>query len=121
MKLLLSGIMRGGIPFIILGSIAFVLNAQNKFQEAKGTFFTALILLFVGVTTVIYEIDQWSFVKQSLIHFLIMVITVYPVLLLSGWFPLNNLKDALLIFFYFAIVGLVIWSVLAVVFKIIQS
>ncbi|WEA52921.1 hypothetical protein PWO95_09930 [Weissella paramesenteroides] len=43
MKLLLSGIMRGGIPFIILGSIAFVLNTQNKFQEAKGTFFTALI------------------------------------------------------------------------------
>ncbi|XZO08809.1 hypothetical protein ABU186_05105 [Weissella paramesenteroides] len=30
MKLLLSGIMRGGIPFIILGSIAFVLNTQNS-------------------------------------------------------------------------------------------
>ncbi|WP_439818722.1 DUF3021 family protein [Weissella paramesenteroides] len=121
MKLLLSGIMRGGIPFIILGSIAFMLSTQNKFQEAKGTFCMALILLFVGVTTVIYEIDQWSFAKQSLIHFLLMFITVYPVLLLSGWFPLNNLKDALLIFLYFAFVGLLIWSVLAVVFKIIQS
>ncbi|XZO08742.1 DUF3021 family protein [Weissella paramesenteroides] len=36
------------------------------------------------MTTVIYEIDQWSFAKQSLIHFLLMFITVYPVLLFSG-------------------------------------
>lgn len=121
MKLIRSGLMRGGIPFIILSSIAVLLYAQNKIPDAKGTFCTALILLFVGAATVIYDVDQWGFVKQSGIHFLLMLITVYPILLLSGWFPLNSLQDALLIFFYFIVVGLVIWSVFTLIFKIIRS
>lgn len=73
---------------------------------------------FVGAATVIYNIDDWNFTKQSSVHFLIMLATVYPILLLSGWFAVSSVLDALIVFLYFVSVGLVIWIVMATLAKI---
>lgn len=113
-----KALLRGGIPFVIMGSIALMLHFQGKPSDAKGTFMASLIAFFVGAATVIYTIDHWSFTKQSGVHFLIMLLTVYPILLVSGWFTVASVLDALKIFLFFAFVGLVIWAVMLALAKV---
>ncbi|MGN8647977.1 DUF3021 family protein [Gracilibacillus sp. HCP3S3_G5_1] len=118
--MVINALLRGGIPFIIMSGIALLLNYQEKYSDAKSTFFASLIAFFVGATTVIYNIDHWSLTKQSVVHFLIMLITVYPILLLSGWFTIVSVFDALKVFLVFILVGVILWLVmfiLAIVFS----
>lgn len=116
--IVMQALLRGGIPFFIMGGIAFSLYYQGKYSDAKGTFMAALIAFFVGAATVIYNIEHWSFTKRSAIHFLIMLITVYPILLLSGWFTIISALDAFKVFLFFLLVGLCIWLVMLTLAKI---
>lgn len=120
MKLIFIGLIRGGIPFILLGTVAVLLGFQNKTMEARGTFFTALIVFIVGASSIIYDIPQWGLVKRSTFHFMLMLITIYPILLFSGWFPLHTFKDGLIVLGIFLLVGLFLWTLfftLATIFK----
>ncbi|WP_303965390.1 DUF3021 family protein [Sporosarcina ureae] len=113
-----KALLRGGIPFVIMSGIALSLYYQGKYLDAKGTFIASFIAFFVGAATVIYNIDHWSFARKSGVHFLIMLVTVYPILLVSGWFEVTSVWDALKIFLFFILVGLVIWSVMSALAKI---
>ncbi|WP_245183610.1 DUF3021 family protein [Lentibacillus salicampi] len=115
--LFIQALLRGAIPLIIMGGIALSLYFQANYSDAKGTFTAGLITFFVGATTVIYNIDHWGFTKQSGIHFLIMLITVYPILLFSGWFTIASVFDAFKIFLLFLAVGAVLWLVLSTLAK----
>ena len=119
--LVINALLRGGIPFIIMGGIALLLNYQEKYSDAKSTFFASLIVFFVGAATVIYNIDHWSLTKQSVVHFLIMLITVYPILLLSGWFTIASVFDALKVFLVFVLVGVILWIVMFILAKVIHG
>lgn len=101
----------GIIPLAIMSAISFVLNKQgmDPFQT-KSTFIVGLIVTAVAASSVIYEADQWSLRKKSLIHFGIMLLTVYPLLLLSGWYPVHGVWDALKIFGLFILMGSVLWT-----------
>jgi len=116
--LMKQALLRGGIPLIIMVGISFILYLQGKDADAKGTFFASLIAFFVGAATIIYNIDHWSLTKQSGVHFLIMLVTVYPILLVSGWFNIASLLDALKVFLVFISVGVVIWLVMATLARI---
>lgn len=116
--MLINALLRGGIPFTIMSGIALLLNDQEKYSDAKSTFFAGSIALFVGAASVIYNIDHWTLTKQSLVHFLIMLITVYPILLLSGWFTIVSVWHALQVFLIFILVGLVLWSVMFILAKV---
>jgi len=116
--LITKALLRGGIPLIIMGGIALLLYFQGKYTDAKGTFIASLIAFFVGAATVMYNIDHWSFAKQSIVHFLIMLVTIYPILLLSGWFTISSILDAFKIFLLFISVGIVIWLVMSTLAKI---
>lgn len=118
MKLFFFGLIRGGIPFLIMSGIALLLNFQSKSWKAKGTFCSALIILIVGASSIIYDIAQWNLLKQSIIHFLLMLVTIYPVLLFSCWFLVHNFKDGLVVFCYFLFVGLILWSLFFTLAKI---
>ena len=111
LQLFLNGLMRGTIPLVVMTTIAYFLSQQDKINDAKGTFYSGLIIFVVACTSVVYDIDQWSLTTKTLVHFLIMLLTVYPILLISGWFPLKSFKDALVILGCFLIVGVVLWSV----------
>ena len=118
MTLIMKSIFRGGIPFIIMQSIALLLYYQGQYKDAKSTFFSGLIAFIVGAATVIYNIDQWSLTKQSIVHFLIMLATIYPILLFSGWFSVSTFVDALKVFGVFVLTGLVLWSIMFTLAKI---
>ncbi|MGF2942739.1 DUF3021 family protein [Enterococcus xiangfangensis] len=65
-------------------------------------------MTIVSATSVLYNIETWSLVKQSLIHFLIMLVTVFPCLVFSNWFPNNTTQDLLKILEIFLVSGIIL-------------
>lgn len=92
-----------------------------KFQrldnyQVKLTFLARLIVTSVVAASVIYKVESWSLIKQFIIHFLIVLITVYPCLVFSNWFPNKTILDLVKIFGLFLIVGIILWNVAYILF-----
>jgi hypothetical protein len=117
-KLIRKSLIRGGIPFVILEIFAVALYFQEKYADSNDLFWGGFLILTLGAATVIYNIDNWSLPKQSIAHFSIMFLTVYPILLLSGWYPVTSFVDAFSVFITFLISGVVIFSVMLTLAKI---
>ncbi|WNY35404.1 DUF3021 family protein [Curtobacterium flaccumfaciens] len=64
--------------------------------------------------------DRWSLMRQSLTHLTMMLVTVLPALLLSGWFPVDTVGGVLLVVAVFALVGLVLWSSLFLTMRFVE-
>ena len=117
MNYILSAIIRGGIPFIIMSILSGIMKFQRLDDyQVKSTFITGLIVTAVVAASVIYEVESWSLIKQSIIHFLSMLITVYPCLVFSNWFPNKAALDLVKIFGLFLIVGIILWPIAYILF-----
>lgn len=120
--LLKKGIIRGLIVFLIMSGISLIMSVQGMDEtQIRGTFIAGLIFTSVAIFSVIYDIKGWSFLKQSAVHFLLMAVTVFPCLLISGWFQLNKTTDYLKVFGVFLIVGFVSWALLYFIFGKLMS
>jgi len=80
--------------------------------QSRGTLIAGLIAAVTIAAIPIYNIDSWSLVKRSLVHFLVMLVTVFPLLLLSGWF---SVPIAICVFLLFGVVG---WTIGYVVHRV---
>lgn len=110
--MLKQAILRGVIPFIIMSVISLIMYYQKiDFSQVKSTFIVGIIVAVVAAASVIYDIEKWSLFHRSIVHFLVMVITVFPCLLISGWFELKSITDYLKIFGIFLLCGIVFWSI----------
>src|SRR5699024_12667963 len=107
--MLLNILLRGGIPLLIMSGIALILYLQNDMENAKSTFIVGWIIFFVGAASIIYNFNGWSITKQSAVHFLVMVITIFPLLLISGWFDVSSALAILKVFFIFLSFGIILW------------
>ena len=115
--LIKKAIIRGIIPFIIMTAISLMMKYQGvDVFQVKSTFLLGIIVTSVAAASVIYEIENWSLLKQSLVHFVIMLVTVFPCLLVSGWFKLNNILDYIKVFGIFLFAGVVLWSIAYFIF-----
>ena len=112
MKYIIDAIIRGIIPFVIMSGISLIMVYQklNSFQ-IKSTFLVGIIITLVSAASVIYEIDNLTLTQQSIIHFFVMLITVFPCLIISGWFLLSNIFDFLKLLAIFLVVGVVLWII----------
>lgn len=109
MKYLMQALIRGIGPLIVMSAISLLIKNQGKApQEVKGVFVAGLIMTVVAAASVLYEIEGWSFTKQLIVHHLAMLVTVYPLLLVSGWFRVKTWVDALIVLGIFYLVGLAI-------------
>lgn len=109
MKYLMQALIRGIGPLIVMSAISLLIKNQGKApQEVKGVFVAGLIMTVVAAASVLYEIEGWSFTKQLIVHHLAMLVTVYPLLLVSGWFRVKTWLDALIVLGIFYLVGLAI-------------
>ena len=109
MKYLMQAFIRGIGPLIVMTAISLLMKNQGKApQEVKGVFVAGLIMTVVAAASVLYEIEGWSFTKQLIVHHLAMLVTVYPLLLVSGWFRVKTWLDALIVLGIFYLVGLAI-------------
>lgn len=110
--MLTQAIIRGAIPLIIMSVISIIMKYQqfDPFQ-VRSTFLVGIIVSVVSSVSVIYDIEKWSLFKQSIVHFIIMMLTVFPCLLVSGWFELKSFIDYLKVFIIFLLFGVLLWSV----------
>lgn len=117
-NLILQALKRGLIPLgiIIILSIIMVLQSVDK-NNIKGTLITGIIVSIIAAASVIYEIKTWSLKKQSIIHFLVMLFTVYPLLLVSGWYKLSSPLDYVGAFGSFLCFGIVFWLLGYIIFR----
>lgn len=117
MVLIKKALLRGIIPFIIMTGISFIMYYQgNEYFQVKSTFIVGIIITFVALASVIYDIENWSLLKQSIVHFFTMLITVLPCLYFSGWFILKSLVDYFIVFGIFIFVGVLLWTTAYIVF-----
>ena len=109
MNYLIQAFIRGIGPLIVMSAISLLMKNQGKApQEVKGVFVAGLIMTVVAAASVLYEIEGWSFKKQLIVHHLAMLVTVYPLLLVSGWFRVKTWVDALIVLGIFYLVGMAI-------------
>lgn len=111
MAIFLKGLKRGLLLFSFMSILAIIFYWFDMTNNAKASLFYGVILLFLGMASIIYEIKKWSFKKQIMIHYLMMLITIFPTLLVSGYFPLNSLQDLVMIFIRFNKTGLTLFVV----------
>lgn len=112
MKKISKAFIRGIIPLTLMTTISLIMKAQGfDPYETKSCFIVGIISAAVSAATVIYEIEQWSLIKQTIVHFLTMLVTVFPCLLISGWFSLYTTFDYLKVFGFFVLVGLFLWTI----------
>lgn len=83
-------------------AISFAINDP---EQARGTLCSGLIAGVTIAAIPIYDIDSWSLTRRSIVHFLVMAVTVLPILLLSGWF---TVPVAIGVFLLFGVVG---WTI----------
>ena len=76
---------------------------------------------FLGLTSVIYEVRQWSFQKQILIHWATMHVTILPLVIFSGFLPVSSPQDALMVYLKFNVSGLVLFTLSRVLLKVRQQ
>ena len=118
MKLFLKGLIRGVIPFIFFLIISLWSKLQGSEVNSQIFFYYGLIAFFLGFASVIYQIRQWSFLKQILVHYMVMLITVFPTLLLSNFYPLNSFGDVLKVYLLFNKVGIILFLMTYFISKI---
>ena len=83
--------MKKSQPFLISGlATGLIMATLSLFIEddyqARGTLVSGLIAAITIIAIPIYDVNRWSLAKRSIIHFLLMLVTVLPLLIYSEWF-----------------------------------
>jgi chromate transport protein ChrA len=102
--------MKQARPFLISAAITALVMVVLSFfidddMQAKGALVTGLIVAITIAAIPIYDIDRWSLAKRSVVHFLAMLVTVFPLLLISEWF---SVPVSILVFLLFGVAG---WTI----------
>ncbi|UXH46337.1 DUF3021 domain-containing protein [Rossellomorea vietnamensis] len=118
MNLLKKGLIRGLIPFILFTVTSLIWTQfEGASAISKSLLFYGLIAFFLGVASVIYEVERWRFIQQILVHYLVMLVTVFPTLLLSGAYPVDSIRDVARVYFLFNEMGLILFLSTYFMFK----
>ncbi|NYF97286.1 DUF3021 family protein [Janibacter cremeus] len=113
------GLILAGAASVIFGVMGIALLVEGDSANARSTFAVGVIVAATSGASVIYGVDRWELPRQSAIHFTIMLCTVLPALILSGWFPLNSPLAYLVVIGIFLITGLAIWLVMFFIFGVV--
>jgi len=116
-RLALRAVLLGGIPLVLMSAIGAFLLHDGHAADGRSTLAVGVIIAAVSASSVIYQVDRWSLTRQSITHLVVMLVTVLPALLLSGWFPVDTVGGVLLVVAVFALVGLVLWSSLFLIMR----
>lgn len=79
-------------------------------------FITGIIGLSFAASTVIFEMDRWSILGQTALHFVINSIVMYVSGFLCGWFP-HTVSSTLIWFGVFVVVYVIIWICFTMYYK----
>ncbi|UKF79921.1 DUF3021 domain-containing protein [Clavibacter californiensis] len=111
-RLLLRAALLGGIPLVAMSAIGAHLLASGQVANGRSTLAVGVIVAATAAGSLLYQVPGWSLPRQSVAHFALMLVTVLPALLLSGWFPTDTAGGVLAVVGIFLAAGLVLWTTL---------
>lgn len=65
-----------------------------------------------------FRMKKRSFFNQMMVHYLVMLMTVFPTLLLSGIYPIASFRDVVNVFFQFNMAGLIFFLATYFIFQL---
>ena len=80
-----------------------------------------MIVFFLDLTSVIYQIGHWRFSKKIIVHYGAMLMTVFPTLLLSGFYQLNSFMDIVRGYIEFNLAGILLFTLTYLIFKLVKK
>lgn len=75
-----------------------------------------IIGIIFSVASFVFEREEWSLLKQTIIHFIILLGTFLPAAIWMGWIP-NHVSSILICVGIFIIVYFIIWFVMTIYWK----
>ncbi|WP_414050716.1 DUF3021 family protein [Macrococcus animalis] len=107
-KLVIQGLIRGGIVLVCMGiSLYFSMQSGDE-KQTQSILAATIISVALAAFSVIYDYDVWTVKKKIIAHTICMLFTVYPTLIISGWFDTSQPSGyltALLSFVIFGVIG----------------
>ncbi|WP_051353742.1 DUF3021 family protein [Atopobium fossor] len=100
-KVIKNGFFRGLITLGIMGCITYFSEATQQQSLMSAT----IISTAIAAASIIYDYDVWSVKKKIIVHTIMMLFTVYPALVISGWFDTSHWTGYLIILGSFAACG----------------
>lgn len=109
MCIMISILINDGNYYTVVPELITVCGTETNAVIAQ----TLCVLLYGAIwggISVIWEIDDWSILKQSVVHFLISSIVTFPIAYFTRWME-HTLSGILLYFGIFAVIYIGIWIV----------
>lgn len=100
-------LLSGALTAVIMIAISLAINDP---AQAHSTRVVGVIVGVVIAAIPIYDIDSWSLLKRTIAHVIVMVVTVVPCLILSGWFDLSTTVGVLALLGTFVGAGVLGWG-----------
>ena len=103
-------------PYLITAAIIFLIMLSGVFssetpENIRSIICGSLIAIVVVLTIPIYDINRWSLPKQSFVHFLLMAVTILPLVMISGWHDWSTLGGFSAMLGVFLLSGVVLWTI----------
>lgn len=103
-------------PYLITAAIiSLVTFAGVYFSEDAETSRSTLVGGLMGVVIVlampIYDIEQWSLLRRSSVHLLVMAVTVLPLVMMGGWVDLTTRSGFVTLIGVFVLSGGIAWTI----------
>jgi hypothetical protein len=119
-RLGLRAALLGGIPLVVMTAIGAYLLHAGQTADGRSTLAVGVIVAATAAGSLLYQVPGWSLPRQSVTHFVLMLVTVLPALLLSGWFPVDTAGGVLAVVGIFIAAGLVLWTTLYLVMTAVE-
>ena len=101
-------LLSGGLTAVIMIAISFAIDDP---AQAHSTRVVGVIAGVVIAAVPLYDIDSWPLWKRTPIHVIVMVVTVIPCLIFSGWFDLSTAGGVLALLGTFVGFGVLGWVI----------
>jgi len=109
LKRAMFGIAYGGISTFIALTVLMILEINPPVSQIwLYTLAGFMIGIYFGVASFIFEIDHWSPLKTTVIHFLLSIVFYFMIALSIGWIPFT-LTAIIISIFIFTAVYCVYW------------
>ena len=118
MQLLKKGILRSLILTLPFAILALYQGWSGNTDTVPAMLVYAGVAFFLGLTSVIYEVRQWSFKKQIFIYWSVMHVTILPLLWFGGATPVTSIQDAARLYLNFTVSGLILFTVSSFIIRI---
>ena len=121
LKRTMYGIAYGGIYTFIALTILMILQITPPISQTWLYMLAGLILgIYFAVASFIFEVESWSPLKKTVIHFALSIVLYFIIALSVGWVPLT-LKAIVIATFIFTGIYCIYWFGYLIYYKRVED